>query len=116
MGWYPCVSLSISPAIVLTSRTQYDVLFSGVDLEKCTSRQLFQKFLLADETVNFTGHALALYTSDDYLDKPAREMVERVKLYAYSVSRYGNSPYIYPVYGIGGLPEGFSRFVCPLVL
>ena len=23
--------------------------------------------------------------------------------------RYGKSPYIYPLYGLGGLPEGFSR-------
>lgn len=23
--------------------------------------------------------------------------------------RYGSSPYIYPIYGLGGLPEGFSR-------
>jgi Rab GDP dissociation inhibitor len=30
-------------------------------------------------------------------------------LYAYSVSRYGSSPYIYPKWGLGGLPEGFSR-------
>jgi RAB protein geranylgeranyltransferase component A len=29
-------------------------------------------------------------------------MVERVKLYAYSMSRYGNSPYIYPKWGLGG--------------
>merc|ERR1712228_72665 len=27
----------------------------------------------------------------------------------YSISRYGNSPFIYPVYGLGGLPESFSR-------
>lgn len=26
-----------------------------------------------------------------------------------SISRYGNSPFIYPIYGLGGLPEGFSR-------
>jgi Rab GDP dissociation inhibitor len=25
------------------------------------------------------------------------------------VARYGNSPYIYPKWGLGGLPEGFSR-------
>jgi len=25
------------------------------------------------------------------------------------VSRYGNSPFIYPIWGLGGLPEGFSR-------
>lgn len=26
-----------------------------------------------------------------------------------SIGRYGNSPFIYPVYGLGGIPEGFSR-------
>ncbi len=28
---------------------------------------------------------------------------------AFSIKRYGKSPYIYPMYGLGGLPEGFSR-------
>lgn len=37
------------------------------------------------------------------------ETMKRIKLYMYSVSRYGKSPFIYPVYGLGGLPEGFSR-------
>eukprot|EP00362_Geleiidae_sp_MMETSP1317_P002079 CAMPEP_0201281200 /NCGR_PEP_ID=MMETSP1317-20130820/1927_1 /ASSEMBLY_ACC=CAM_ASM_000770 /TAXON_ID=187299 /ORGANISM="Undescribed Undescribed, Strain Undescribed" /LENGTH=97 /DNA_ID=CAMNT_0047590483 /DNA_START=725 /DNA_END=1018 /DNA_ORIENTATION=+ len=23
--------------------------------------------------------------------------------------RYGDSPFIYPIYGLGGIPEGFSR-------
>jgi Rab GDP dissociation inhibitor len=43
------------------------------------------------------------------MSRPAKEVIELIKLYAHSVSRYGNSPYIYPVYGLGGLPEGFSR-------
>lgn len=30
-------------------------------------------------------------------------------MYAQSLDRYGTSPFIYPIYGIGGLPEGFSR-------
>ncbi|ETO22935.1 hypothetical protein RFI_14257, partial [Reticulomyxa filosa] len=30
-------------------------------------------------------------------------------LYAYSLNRFEKSPYIYPVWGLGGLPEGFSR-------
>jgi len=26
-----------------------------------------------------------------------------------SVGIFGDSPFIYPIYGLGGLPEGFSR-------
>ena len=26
-----------------------------------------------------------------------------------SMGRYGDSPFIYPIYGLGGIPEGFSR-------
>jgi Rab GDP dissociation inhibitor len=81
-----------------------------LDLSKMTARQLYAYFKLEEGTQDFTGHAVALYQSDDiYMDKPALEFVERVKLYANSVARYGNSPYIYPIWGLGGLPEGFSR-------
>jgi len=80
-----------------------------LDLTKMTSKQLFEVFNLEEETQDFTGHAAALFLSDDYLSQPAAEMVDRVKLYAASVQRYQNSPYIYPLWGLGGLPEGFSR-------
>jgi Rab GDP dissociation inhibitor len=52
---------------------------------------------------------MGLFLDDSYLQQPAVDLIERVKLYAYSVSKYGNSPYIYPKWGLGGLPEGFSR-------
>lgn len=26
-----------------------------------------------------------------------------------SMGRYGDSPFLYPVYGLAGIPEGFSR-------
>jgi len=81
----------------------------GMDLNKVKTKALFEYFSLDADTILFTGHALALHFDDNYLEAPARETVEKVKLYAYSVTRYGNSPYIYPVWGLGGLPEGFSR-------
>lgn len=41
--------------------------------------------------------------------RPALETVKSIQLYVHSLERYGKSPYIYPMYGLGGLPEGFSR-------
>jgi Rab GDP dissociation inhibitor len=81
----------------------------GKDLTKVTAREFMKWWKLEDQTMTFVGHAMCLYTDDSYLDQPAKPMVERIKLYAYSVSRYGSSPYIYPIWGLGGLPEGFSR-------
>lgn len=43
------------------------------------------------------------------MNRPAIEAIEKIRLYMDSVGRYGNSPFIYPIYGLGGIPEGFSR-------
>jgi len=69
----------------------------------------FKKFGLDQETIDFTGHALALYSDDDYLEKPALESIKRIKLYSESLARYGKSPYLYPLYGLGELPQAFAR-------
>ena len=74
-----------------------------------TMRQLYAEYSLDGDTQQFTGHAMALWRDEQYLDRPAIETVEAIQLYAYSLERYGKSPYIYPIYGLGGLPEGFSR-------
>ncbi|KAH9982353.1 rab GDP-dissociation inhibitor [Lactifluus volemus] len=60
-------------------------------------------------TQDFIGHAMALYLDDDYIDKPARQTYERIVLYTSSMARYGKSPYIYPLYGLGELPQAFAR-------
>lgn len=72
-------------------------------------KAIFDKFGLDKDTVDFTGHALALYLNDDYLQKPALETIKRIKLYNESLARYGKSPYLYPLYGLGELPQGFAR-------
>lgn len=83
----------------------------GIDVKNTTMRKVFEHFKCDANTIAFAGHGLALYQNENYLDDPAETLcfIERAKLYAYSVSRYGKSPYIYPVWGLGGLPEGFSR-------
>lgn len=81
----------------------------GIDIDKNTMTEVYLKFGLESGTRDFVGHAMALHPTDDYLNKPARDTFERLRLYAHSVQRYGKSPYIYPMYGLGELPQVFAR-------
>lgn len=83
--------------------------WKDIDPFKTTAAQLYEHFNLDKDTADFTGHALALYRDDDYLSKPCYDLIERVRLYSESLARYGKSPYLYPLYGLGELPQGFAR-------
>lgn len=83
--------------------------WKGFDPNSANTQQLYDKFGLDKNTQDFTGHALALYQDDDYLNKPALHTIQRIKLYSDSLARYGKSPYLYPMYGLGELPQGFAR-------
>lgn len=83
--------------------------FEGRNLMTMTMRQLYEAFGLQPDTHEFISHSMCLMTDDVHLDEPALATVRELKTYMYSLTRYGTSPYIYPVYGLGGLPEGFSR-------
>ncbi|XP_076345582.1 rab GDP dissociation inhibitor beta-like [Tachypleus tridentatus] len=83
--------------------------WKDVDPKQMTVAQLYEKFGLDKDTADFTGHALALYRDDEHLNKPCLEIIERIKLYSDSLARYGKSPYLYPLYGLGELPQGFAR-------
>lgn len=84
---------------------------TGLDVANCTMKDVYDKFGLEDGTRDFIGHAMALYLDDAYINAPgvAPEAIERIRLYGNSVARYGKSPYIYPLYGLGELPQGFAR-------
>ena len=71
--------------------------------------ELTSKFGLEANTLDFIGHAVALYTDNSYINAPALEVIEKMQLYMDSVGRFGDGPFIYPVYGLSGIPESFSR-------
>jgi len=81
----------------------------GLDINKCTMKDVYTKFGLEAGTQDFVGHAMALWLDDDYKNQPARATVDRIILYTQSMARYGKSPYIYPLYGLGELPQAFAR-------
>ncbi|CAG5128866.1 unnamed protein product [Candidula unifasciata] len=82
--------------------------WKGVD-PTMISKQLYEKFGLDANTQDFTGHALALFRNDKYMLEPCVELIKRCRLYSESLARYGKSPYLYPLYGLGELPQGFAR-------
>jgi len=84
---------------------------NGMNLSQTTMRQVYDKYGLEPSTRDFIGHSMALYTTDEYVDQKgqAKDAVERIRLYVNSMARYGKSPYIYPLYGLGELPQGFAR-------
>ncbi|KAM4021950.1 rab GDP dissociation inhibitor beta-like isoform 2-T3 [Anomaloglossus baeobatrachus] len=89
---------------------EHDVkTYQDIDPKKMTMREIYRKFDLGPEVMAFTGHALALYRTDEYLDQPCLETINRIKLYCESLAKYSKSPYLYPLYGLGELPQGFAR-------
>lgn len=83
----------------------------GWDLTKMTMHELYTQFGLDVMTIDFIGHAVALHRDDRYIVRPAQPTVEKIKLYYESMMRYDGltSPYIYPLYGLGELPQAFAR-------
>ncbi|KAL9117909.1 MAG: hypothetical protein Q9187_005546 [Circinaria calcarea] len=85
--------------------------YGGLNLNQCSMKEVYDKFGLEATTRDFIGHAMALYQTDEYINTKgmAKDTVQRIRLYANSMARYGKSPYIYPLYGLGELPQGFAR-------
>lgn len=81
----------------------------GMNIKVDNMKKIYTYFGLESGTQDFVGHSLALHLDDAYLERPAIETYDRIMLYMTSMARYGKSPYIYPLYGLGELPQGFSR-------
>jgi Rab GDP dissociation inhibitor len=74
-----------------------------------SSSDMMKKYKLDDGTMDILGHALALYLDETWKQAPAIDTIRRVFLYMDSLRSYGVSPYLYPNYGLGDLPQSFAR-------
>lgn len=83
--------------------------WNKVNLHVVSMGELFKSYDLDSNTIDFIGHALALHSNDSYLREPALLTVQKIKLYMESMLRFGKTPYLYPLYGLGELPQGFAR-------
>ena len=74
--------------------------WKDMNLHKIPMRDVFKKFSLEANTIDFVGHALAMYRDDSFLDQPAIDAINKIKLYMESIGKYGDSPFLYPIYGL----------------
>lgn len=49
-----------------------------MDLKKVSFEDVIKHFELEPNTTDFIGHAVALYTNDDFLKRPAIETVKKI--------------------------------------
>lgn len=70
---------------------------------------VYKAYGLDENSQDFVGHALALHRDEAYKGRPCSETIPKIQLYGDSIARYGSSPYLYPMYGLGELPQGFAR-------
>jgi len=82
-----------------------------LQLKTMTGADFWKYWKLEKSTEEFLMHSCALYRDESYNAKPAIEIVERMQLYLNSMTRFANmtSPYLYPLYGLGELPQAFAR-------
>lgn len=74
-----------------------------------TFGDLAKTYGIEANTIDFLGHAIALFSDNSFINKNCVDVIEKIQLYIDSAGRFGDSPFIYPVYGLSGIPEAFSR-------
>lgn len=60
---------------------------------------------LTDNLMHYVLYAIAMSSTET----PCMEAVERTKRFLASLGRYGNTPFLHPMYGSGELPQCFCR-------
>ncbi|KAF0304279.1 Rab GDP dissociation inhibitor beta [Amphibalanus amphitrite] len=91
--------------------------WKGLDPKATPMSALFEKFGVDKNTIDVhrtrsgapQQAPLALHRDDEYIAQPMGTTIARIKLYSESLARYGKSPFLYPMYGLGELPQGFAR-------
>ena len=84
---------------------------TALPLDTMTGDKFFAYWKLDKATIEFLTHACCLYRDESYRNQPAINIIKKMQLYLDSKTRFGNapSPYVYPAYGLGELPQSFAR-------
>lgn len=67
---------------------------------------------LTDNLMHYVLYAIAMATEDT----PCIEGMSRTQKFLLSLGRYGNTPFLWPMYGSGEIPQAFCRYMSAFYL
>lgn len=82
---------------------KYFIFDSG--FESKTFMEYLKSKRLTAHLLHYVLYAIAMGTDS----MPCMEGVERTQRFLNSLGRYGNTPFLWPMYGTGELPQAFCR-------
>lgn len=68
--------------------------------------EFLQEQDLGDNLQHFLLHSIAMVTEDT----PTEEGLASTRQFLRCLGRYGNTPFLFPVYGLGEIPQCFCRY------
>ena len=90
----------------------------NIDINNISFKELGNKYGLEDNTLDFIGHAIALYSDDNFLQKKSIDSIKRIKFYMENLiindknknnPQYYNTPFIYPIWGFQKIYKNYER-------
>ena len=87
------------------------VMKKKLALDTMDGAAFWKYWALEKKTIEFLMHSCALYRDESFMAKPALEIIAKMQLYLDSMTRFAGmtSPFLYPLYGLGELPQAFAR-------
>lgn len=82
-------------------------LFEPLDWNDKTFKEYLAHKGLTPNLIHYVLYAIAGGTNN----MPCLEGVKECKKFLMSLGRYGNTPFLWPMYGSGELPQCFCRYV-----
>ncbi len=93
----------------------------NIDINNISFKELGNKFSLEDNTLDFIGHAVALYSDDDFLQNNSINVIKKIKFYIDNLAlnedknkipNYYITPFIYPIWGFQKIYKNYERELC----
>ena len=90
----------------------------NIDINNISFKELGNKFGLEDNTLDFIGHAIALYSDDNFLKDKSVHVIKKIRFYMDNLIinnkknktiQYYSTPFIYPIWGFQKIYKNYER-------